>query len=157
MTTGRNPFDVGSLEEIGKAIIEEMPEPPSAYNSNAEPLDEVIMSCLAKDSDKRPAIRRVRDKLYEYMKRYHGESLYLTKDNKSYMRLAVKNAFYAIKDDDIFECVLCLKSAKAKVTNESLRNKIGNFLKQLETIQEEKTSISSETIDEVEKLLKEVI
>ena len=73
------------------------------------------------------------------------------------MRLAVKNAFYAIKNDDITECVLCLKSAKAKVTNEGLRNKIGNFLKQLETIQEEKTSISSGTIDEVENLLKEVI
>ena len=88
---------------------------------------------------------------------YHGESLHLTTDNKSYVRLAVTSAFYAIKNNDISECILCLKSAKGKVTNESLRNKIGNFLKQLENIEEEKTDISSETIDEVEKLLKEII
>ena len=157
MITGRNPFDVGSMGEIEKAILEEMPEPPSTYIGDAEPLDEVIMGCLAKESDKRPTIRYVRDRLYEYMKKYHGESLHLTTDSKSYVRLAVTSAFYAIKHDDISECILCLKSAKTKVTNESLRNKIGNFVKQLEIIQEEKTDISSETIDEVEKLLKEII
>jgi len=157
MTTGRNPFDVGSMGEIERAIIEEMPEPPSAYNSNAEPLDEVIMSCLAKDSDKRPTIRAVRDRLYEYMKKYHGESLHITTDNRSYVESVIRNAFYAAKEGDIPECILCLKSAKDKVKNSSLRNKVENFVKQLETLQEEKAGMSSETIGEVENLLKEAL
>jgi len=154
---GRNPFDVGSFGEIEKAILVETPELPSSFVSDAKPLDELIMSCLSKESHKRPTIRGIREILYQYMKKYHGESLHLTKDNKSYVRLAVTSAFYAIKNNDVSECILCLKSAKAKMNNESLINKIVNFIKQLENIQEEKTSISNETIDEVEKLLKETI
>jgi serine/threonine protein kinase len=157
MITGRNPFDVGSIGEIEKAIYEDMPEAPSKYITDAQPLDEVILSCLAKDSKKRPTIRLIRNSLYEYMKKYHGESLHLTTDNKSYVRLAVTSAFYAIKNNDISECILCLKSAKGNVTNEILRKKIKNFVKQLEIVQEEKTDISNNTIDEVEKILKEII
>ena len=155
MITGRNPYDIGSFGEIEKAIIEEIPDAPSTYISDARPLDEIIMSCLAKESEKRPTIRALRDRLYEYMKKYHGESLHITKDNKSYVRLAVTNAFYAIKNNDTTECILCLKMAEKQVKNESFRKKIRNFLKQLENIQEEKADISSETVDETERLLKE--
>ncbi|HEC88668.1 MAG TPA: hypothetical protein ENI52_05070 [Thermoplasmata archaeon] len=157
MLTGINPFDVGNREEIERKIREEMPEQPSKYNKDAKPFDDIIMQCLAKNRDERPTLRQLREAIYEYMKKYHGESLHLTEDNKKYIELAITNAFYAAKQGDLIECISNLNYAKEKITKTKLKKIIDNLIDQLEVIQNEGVKLSEKTVEKIGKLLKQIL
>jgi len=135
--TGINPFDIGNMVEVEHAIRNKIPEPPSMFNNDAKPLDELVMSCLAKNVDERPTIRNVRDSLYDYMKRCHGESLHITKDNKSFIKIAVECAFYAAKHGEISECIAYIKSVKEKTVEAKLRKQVEILIRQLENMEED--------------------
>jgi len=156
MIAGINPFDIGSREEIKKKIREEIPDPPSKYNKEIKPLDDTIMQCLAKNPDDRPSIRQVVETIYEYMKRYHGESLHLTEDRKTFIRLAVTHAFYAAKNNDLKECICSLEGSLGKITKTSIKKKVNTLIQQLRIMQEENIEISEKTIEEIEMILRNV-
>jgi len=143
MVTGINPFDVGGRGEIEKRIREETPDPPSKYNKDSKP-------------DDRPSIRQVREIIYKYMKKYHGESLHLTEGKKTFIRLAITHAFYAAKNNDLKECICSLEEALKKITKTSIKKKVDSLLKQLKAMQEENIEISEKTIEEISMILRNV-
>jgi serine/threonine protein kinase len=52
LLTGRLPFQ-GEISEIYSSILKTEPKHPYEINSNAEPVDEIIMKCLNKDKNER--------------------------------------------------------------------------------------------------------
>ncbi len=155
MITGINPFDVGSREDIERKIREELPEPPSTYNSDAKPLDDIIIRCLSKNPDERPKMREIKETIYAYMKKYHGKSLHLTEDRKDYIKLAITHAFYAAKHNDLSECIYYLKLAEERIMDSGLRNRLGNLIKQLEIMESEKIEIGDGTLNDLGMILKD--
>jgi len=154
MITGINPFNLGERKKMEKKIREELPPPPSRYNKKAEPLDDIIMECLSKDPDKRPSLRQIRETIYQFMKKTYGESLHLTENRKSYVRLALTNAFYAAKNGDYEECIANLELAKEKITVAKKRNELDNFIQQLMEMKKEKIEIGDGTIEKIEEMLR---
>jgi serine/threonine protein kinase len=156
MLTGVNPFDVGSIIDVEKAIVEKVPQKPSEINGEIKPLDDMIMSCLSKNIDARPSIHAVRIELYEYMKRYHGESLHLTKSNRSYVKLSLEHAFFAAKMKDISECIINCKFARDKVYEVNMRKKLDTLIQQLEAMATENLPLTDSTIEQVGMILREI-
>jgi hypothetical protein len=52
LATGKPVFE-GDISEIYESVIKRRPESPSSINSNATPLDDIIMRCLEKKKDDR--------------------------------------------------------------------------------------------------------
>jgi len=52
LLTGRLPFE-GELSQIYSAILTTQPVSPAKINSNAEPVNEIIMKCLSKNKNER--------------------------------------------------------------------------------------------------------
>jgi serine/threonine protein kinase len=53
LVTGSVPFGGGSVVDTGKAILHQIPKPPSASNPEAAMVDAVILKCLEKDPSRR--------------------------------------------------------------------------------------------------------
>lgn len=54
LLTGRRPFDGDNITAIAIAHVDKEPQPPSAYNSDIDPIvDSLVMRCLAKDPQDR--------------------------------------------------------------------------------------------------------
>ena len=53
LVTGKLPFEGEDFIEVSSSIVYETPERPSEINPDAEPLDDIIMRCLAKRKEER--------------------------------------------------------------------------------------------------------
>ncbi|WP_367270972.1 protein kinase [Thermococcus sp.] len=53
LVTGKLPFEGEDFVEVSSSIVYETPERPSELNPDAEPLDDIIMRCLAKRREER--------------------------------------------------------------------------------------------------------
>ena len=53
LVTGKLPFEGEDFVEVSSSIVYETPERPSEINPDAEPLDDIIMRCLAKRKEER--------------------------------------------------------------------------------------------------------
>lgn len=53
IVTGKTPFAGEDLAEVSNAIVGKLPDPPSAVRPEAAGLDDIILTCLAKDPDAR--------------------------------------------------------------------------------------------------------
>jgi serine/threonine protein kinase len=159
MITGVNPFDRGDEEGTKRAIKEELPQPPSLLNENAKPFDDIIMRCLAKKPDERPALHHIRMKISEYMKKCHGEELRITPaiGNESYVKSIIKNALYDAKDNNISGCTHSLKTATEISSNTTLKNKVKNIIEHLDACKEEKVEIGEGIITKIREVFEEAI
>lgn len=136
MLTGFNPFESNS-GEVRKKIRELSPEPPSKYNKLAEGLDDIIRRGLAKNPEERPAIREIREVIYEYMKRRYGISLHLTKDYETMVRKYIRMAYYCAKEGDLASCLSELRDAESKIRDSKIRKACRNLAEQVEYMSKE--------------------
>ncbi|GEM_PF-806995 len=67
LLTGRVPFQDANDQEHRALVLNQRPPPPSALNQLAQPLDDVVMSCLAKQPDSRPTATEVRGRLAQLL------------------------------------------------------------------------------------------
>ncbi|MGZ7095070.1 MAG: DUF4350 domain-containing protein [Methanobacterium sp.] len=66
LITGRMPFE-GNISQLYSSILTNKPVNPSKINSNAKPVDEIIMKCLSKNKEDRYSSMRVLiDELEKY-------------------------------------------------------------------------------------------
>jgi parallel beta-helix repeat protein len=73
LVTGSLPFGGESVVEVGNAIVREDPSPPSAYNTEAEPVEKIILKCLAKDpKDRYQTAAELLDALTGYLDEEEG-------------------------------------------------------------------------------------
>jgi predicted Ser/Thr protein kinase len=69
MLVGRPPFIGQSPTQILLAHVTQVPEPPRTLNADVpEPLEQLVLQCLSKEPDKRPAsMEQVRDRLRSWL------------------------------------------------------------------------------------------
>ena len=67
MLTGLNPFEAETKTEIEQKIRFYNPPKPSEINPKAKPLDDVVMSALEKDVDRRIGVDEAMKKLADYL------------------------------------------------------------------------------------------
>ncbi len=152
MLTGVNPFDDADINKI----LNYMPEKPSKLNPNAEPLDEIVMRCLSKNAGERPGVREIREFLYEFMKKHYGESLHLTKDYTSFVRISLNNAFYAAKMGNYGECLGCLRAAMERATKSEVREEIESIMRMLENRLSAGGKVGEELLERMEMVVRMV-
>jgi len=132
MLAGENPFEAGSVYETEERVRTLDPEPPSVRNRVAGPLDDLILRCLSKEASERPSLREFKETVYEFVKKGYGESLHLTEDTGTLMRLACSHAMMAASQGDAAQCLLALKSAQGKVRDPDKRKELGNMIGDIE-------------------------
>lgn len=154
MLTGVNPFIEGieNVQDVKEKILNYTPPPPSKYNSEAELLDDIVMRCLSKDPKDRPSLREFREAIYEYMKKYHGVSLHLTKDYETMARKVVRLAFYAAKQNDLKTALVEMEFAAGKVRAE-LREECNAIINRLRYMLREGMDATEELLKMMEALL----
>ena len=159
MITGVNPFDKDDEDEVKKAILEITPPPPSSFNESAKPLDDIIMRCLDKNPENRPALHIVREKISEYLNLCHGEILRVSpiKGSESYVKTLILCSSLAAKMNDMSRSINPLKKASEVTLNKSVKTKLEKLIKYLEAYREEKIPIGEDIINKIEELLKEAI
>ena len=154
MITGVNPFAEGD-GNLRNRIADLVPDPPSKFRPEVEPLDDLIMRCLSKNPEERPSIREFRETVYEYMKKYHNVSLHLTKDYETMARKAIRLAFYAVKQNDLKTALAEMEFAMGKVRAD-LREEIESIANRMEYMVREGIGITDELVEMVEGVLKRV-
>ena len=132
MLAGENPFESGSVYETEERVRTLVPDPPSVRNRAAGPLDDLVLRCLSKEASERPSLREFRETVYEFVKKGYGESLHLTEDTGTLMRLACNYAMMAASQDDGAQCLLALKSAQGKVRDQDKQKELGNMIQDIE-------------------------
>lgn len=76
LVTGRPPFEGEDFSEIGFAIINDKPVPPSTLNPECGGVDEIILKSLNKQPDERyPSMQEFQHDLAEYLKLENKKSL----------------------------------------------------------------------------------
>lgn len=154
MLTGDNPFAHGSLAEREERILNFVPDKPSRYSSQLEPLDDLVLSCLQKDPGERPTIREIRESVYKYMKECHDISLHLSETIDTQVKILCQNAMLAAKQNDHAGCIITLKSLMPKVSDGNRRESIQNLLGAMEYRQKEGMEIPDDILNDIDDLLR---
>jgi len=148
LVTGKLPFEGKDITEIGFAIVNENPKPPSEINPEAKDVEQIIMKCLEKDKNKRyQSAEELQKDLAIYLGLEYKESL---KESIS-VKDVKKSAYYCgelmlinLRVGDLVQAYKyasdLLKYAK------QMRKEIEEFCKELEYRIDNKIGISEELI-----------
>lgn len=158
MLTLDNPFAHGSEVEMAEKVLKLAPDKPSmhANRPELEPLDDIVMRCLEKDPTKRPTIGGFREIIYEYAKEYHGESLHISKDVNTEIKLLCQNAILLAKQNEYIPCLATLRRIRSKVGDNTRKEDIESLIHAIEFRQKEGIEMGDESINELYKLLTRV-
>lgn len=158
MLTGSNPFDAGSIFETEKRVVSYSPDPPGSNNPRAEGLDTIIMRCLSKDPGERPSVRDLRERIYEFVKKSYNESLHLSEDIDTILKIALRLAILAVKQGDMAGCLNAIRYALGKVGDQSTRKELKDLIAEMK-IRVKQTDVDTDTealVDRMDMLLKKV-
>ena len=76
LVSGKLPFTGESVAEIGQAIINESPLPPSKLNPDAIEVEKIILKCLEKKMDVRyRSVEEIQKEIAEYLKTGYKKSM----------------------------------------------------------------------------------
>jgi serine/threonine protein kinase len=154
MITGVNPFVEGD-GDIEDKILNHIPDPPSKFRPEVEPLDDIIMRCLSKNPKERPSLSEFREAIYDYMKKFHDVSLHLTKDYETMARKAVRLAFYAAKQNDLKTALAEMEFALSKARVE-IREDCNAIVERLRHMLKEGMNVTEELLMMIETLMKKM-
>jgi serine/threonine protein kinase len=154
MLSRDNPFAHGSRAERDEKILNLVPDEPSKYKPQLEPLDGLILSCLQKDPGERPTIREIREAVYKYMKECHDISLHLSEPMDTQIKILCQHAMFAAKQNDHASCIVTLKSLRSKVSDSARRESILNLIGQMEFRQKEGMEIPDDILNDIDALLR---
>ncbi|MCL0069593.1 protein kinase [Dehalococcoidia bacterium] len=156
MLTGDNPFDHGSREEKDEKVLTLVPQEPSKHNPRIKPLDDLVMSCLEKESGNRPGIREFREALSGYVKENYGILLKVTGQPRDKLGILCRNAMFAAKLNDHKECVAALKDLRSLLSENELKDIVRNLMYATELRQKEELEITDEVLNEIDGVLRQV-
>jgi len=156
MMTGSNPFDFGSLADKDERVPDLVPEKPSRYNPKIEPLDDLILGCLQRDSKSRPSIRQFREQLAKYIWDAYSaklndskKALLDAKEQWNMRSVFCEMLMLSAKNGDHQKCVHTLGQLMSLVANADLRDKILSLRLDMEHRHKEKLVITDEVIDDL--------
>jgi serine/threonine protein kinase len=157
MLTGQNPFQRGDFTGADEAVLTLIPEKPSKYNAQVAALDDVVMGCMEKKPEDRPAIRQFREILSKYMKENFGTSLSVSTQKRDQVYILCRNAILAAKGDECKECVQALNDLSLKITDRDLRESVRSLVKSMEYHEKEGLKISTDQVlDDIYSVLRQV-
>ncbi|MCL0080579.1 serine/threonine protein kinase, partial [Dehalococcoidia bacterium] len=156
MLTGDNPFDHGSLVEKDEKVLTLVPEKPGKDNPRIKPLDDLVMSCLEKESGNRPGIREFREALSGYVKENYGILLKVTGQPRDKLGILCRNAMFVAKLNDHKECVAALKDLRSLLSENELKDIVRNLMYATELRQKEELEITDEVLNEIDGVLRQV-
>ena len=154
LVTGKLPFGGEDFSEIGFAIINDNPEPPSVLNSECAELDSIILKCLNKHPDDR----------YQIIAEFQ-------QDLAGYLKVEYKNSLAKSVGDLKRSCVYCgdlvLIHAKINDVEGALKyaldmknyagdvwsNDVEDIVKKLDYLSERKQPINDELMTKINVVL----
>ena len=156
LLTGDNPFDHGSLAERDEKVLTLMPEKPSRWNHEVEPLDSLITSCLEKEPTNRPGMREIREGLSQYMSMRYGVLLHVTGEINERLNLLCRNALFAAKARNFTECRRTLGDLRSYIGEHNMKEKVADIARAMEYREHEGLEITDEVLNEIDDVLREI-
>jgi serine/threonine protein kinase len=112
LVTGSVPFPADDYDELRQQIIHDDPPRPSDADQRYEPIDEIILPCLAKSRDGRPDLREVRRQLAQFLGQSYSRSLQefaVTRNTRNSLIAHASLATLRARLDEYSECLLSLR------------------------------------------------
>lgn len=158
MLTANNPFDYGSLVEKDEKVLTLVPEKPSRYDPRAEPIDDLVLSCLEKDSRSRPRIRDFREVLSKFMKENYGILLQVTGSGQPSERIPLlcRIVTFSAKENDPGECLRAFRDLRANVSEREVKESLESLMGAIEYREQEGLDITDEVLNDIDILLRRI-
>jgi serine/threonine-protein kinase len=156
MLTGTNPFICGSVEEEDDRVLKHAPDKPSGFDGDLEPLDDLVQSCVEKESGDRPTMHEFREALSKYVKERYGLLLHVTENGTTKIQLLSEAVFWRAKQSDYTGCLQALRDLRACIAGSEAKKAVDGLVGAMEYRQRDRQEITDGVLDEVSAMLRQI-